>query len=86
MKLQMPLLKAAVDKADRRPRLDHLLVFDHKVEMDRFGQHRVLRTKGYDGSGHKVQATLGTAAACGLAAGALVSPKAYLTVVLYKLP
>ena len=48
------LLQAAVDKSDGRPRLHHLLVFDHQIEMDRFGQDRVLRAKGNDGAGHSV--------------------------------
>ena len=48
------LLQSAVDKTDGRPRLDHLLVFDDQIEMDRFGQDRVLRAKGDDGAGHKV--------------------------------
>ncbi len=48
------LLQAPVDEADRGARLDHLFVFHHQVEVDRLGQHRVLRAKGDDGAGHRV--------------------------------
>ena len=35
-----------MDEADLRNRLEHLLVFNHKIEVKRLGQHGVLRTEG----------------------------------------
>ena len=43
------LLKTAVDEADLRDRLDNGFVLHHQIEVQRLGQHRVLRSERDDG-------------------------------------
>ncbi len=45
-------LQPPMDKANGRARLDHFLIFNHQVEMDRLRQNRMLRAKRNDGAGH----------------------------------
>ena len=46
------LFQPAVNEPDRRPGFDDLLVLNHQVEMNGFGQNRVLRTKGNESARH----------------------------------
>ena len=51
------LLQAAMDESDRGPGLDHFFVLDHQVQVDRFRQDRVLRSKGYYSPCHQLFAS-----------------------------